>query len=550
MLFDQGSHFRLTSNGLSESTLLRRGGLAEGTVARWLGILPALLRPGARELLVVGLGGGMALEAIPSAVESIEVIELEPEVLEANQRVGAERAIDPLADPRVRVVIGDARGALQLTARRYDAIVSQPSHPWTAAASHLYTREFFSLARSRLAPDGIFVQWIGLAFVDEALLRSLLATLLEVFAHVEAYQPEAGGLLFAASDAALGLAGVGDALRAAPQDYARFGIHRIEDVAAARVLGEAGARALAEGALVNTDDHNRLASRASRLGNAALDPESAQALMRDFDPLPAESAGLDRPALIRILMARGFAERARSLARSSTGADEEVALGWIELERGRRGRAARHFARALELDPDARDARAGLAASRLAALVQGVTLPALDGRDPGAHLSAVIAGLRRARERDWHALAALDAQLAGSAPGESLFEESSLLRIEWRLEAGDPAAGAEALALAETLLLRRPHPETELLRASAALAAQEPLAARASLERIARLPAPQARAYAARALEIAERLPDEVAGDLRSRLAARAGRAQEPAQSATSPGLNPAAAAGKERTPR
>ena len=33
----------------------------------------------------------------------------------------------------------DARNALALSARRYDIIVSQPSHPWPAGASHLYT---------------------------------------------------------------------------------------------------------------------------------------------------------------------------------------------------------------------------------------------------------------------------------------------------------------------------------------------------------------------------------------------------------------------------
>jgi hypothetical protein len=550
MVFDQGIQFRLTSNGLPESSILRRGGLAEDSVARWLGILPALLRPGARDLLVVGLGGGMALEGVPASVATIEVLELEPEILNANRRIAGERAIDPLADPRVRVVLADARGALQLTARRYDAIVSQPSHPWTAGASHLYTKEFFSLARSRLAPDGVFVQWIGLAFVDEALLRSLLATLLEVFAHVEVYQPEAGGLLFAAADAPLGLAGAGEALRAAPGDYARFGIHRIEDVAAARVLGEKGTRALAQGAAFNTDDHNRLASRAAQLGNAALDARSAYALMRDLDPLLEETAGLERPVLVRILLARGFKERASALARAGSGADEELALGWLELGIGRRGRAARHFTRALELAPGAGEARAGLVAISLPSLGTRGAPPTLPGVDLGGAPGTVSAAYRRARAGDWDALAALDAELAATAPGEALFEEASLLRIQWRLETGDAQRGAEALALVETLLLRHTHPETELLRASAALAARQPAAARASLERIARLPEPRARAYAARALEIAEGLPDEIAGDLRSRLAARAGRAGEHTQPAPAPRITPAAAPETERTPR
>ena len=76
--------------------------------------------------------------------------------------------------------MNDARGALRLTNRRYDAIVSQPSHPWTAGASHLYTREFMQLAHDHLNPGGVFVQWMNVIFMDEDLLRSLTATLLKV----------------------------------------------------------------------------------------------------------------------------------------------------------------------------------------------------------------------------------------------------------------------------------------------------------------------------------------------------------------------------------
>ena len=63
---------------------------------RWLGALPCLARPDARRMLVVGLGAGTALEAVPRTLEDIDVIEFEPRVIEANQRFRARRAIDPL----------------------------------------------------------------------------------------------------------------------------------------------------------------------------------------------------------------------------------------------------------------------------------------------------------------------------------------------------------------------------------------------------------------------------------------------------------------------
>jgi predicted membrane-bound spermidine synthase len=536
LLFDEGAVFRLTSNGLPEAVIDRTGLLPKPSVVRWLGLLPSMVRPEAREMLVVGLGGGTALEPIASSVASIDVIELEPEVLHANQRMAAERAIDPLADPRVRVYIGDARGVLQLTKKRYDAIVSQPSHPWTAGASHLYTREFFALVRAHLEPDGVFVQWIGLGFVDEALLGSLAATLIDVFAHVEIYQPGGGmGVLFAASDAPLAsLDGAARALRAAPEDFAPLGIQRVEDFAAVRVLDDLGVRALAEQSALNTDDHNHLAARASRLGAAALNGRSLRRLLKDRDPLLAGIGGLDRSAMIRILVRSNFSERATALAKSEDKALEETGLGWVDLESARLQQAARRFARARKLAPNSSDALAGLVASRIHALADGQSVEGVLDADLDARLSAMIEGQRYAAAGNWDAVAALDDELSRIEPGEAFFEHASRLRIHWRLAAQGPvaieqdsaavaqnrAAAAEAQVIVERLLSQNWQPQDALLRARAAVAADHPVAAWGALSRIAAVLSRQQRprALAQVALEIAEALPEELARDLRLRL--------------------------------
>ena len=143
--------------------------------------------------------------AFRPACSRIDVIELEPKVIEANRETSALRKRNPLADPRVNIIVNDARGALRLTSRRYDAIVSQPSHPWTAGASHLYTREFMQLAHDHLTADGVFVQWMNVIFMDEDLLRSLTATLLSVFPEVRVYRPDPNTVVFLASDAPLDL---------------------------------------------------------------------------------------------------------------------------------------------------------------------------------------------------------------------------------------------------------------------------------------------------------------------------------------------------------
>ncbi len=526
MLFDQTTQFRLTSNGLPESIIERAGMLPQPSIGYWMGLLPSLLRPDARDLLVIGLGGGRALEPIPSSIASIDVIEIEREILTANQRAAPERNIDPLEDSRVRVHIGDARGLLQLTERRFDAVVSQPSHPWTAGASHLYTREFFALVRSRLQPDGVFAQWIGLSFVDAALLRSLAATLVDVFGNVEVYQPAgSSGLLFAASvEPFASLESARRALQATPEDYGRFGIHRVEDFAAVRVLDSVGTRALSEGGSLITDDHNLLASRASRLGNSALNVNSVRRLWDDLDPLLTGIDGLDQSALLRKLVATGFEERAFALAMSQEPALDEAGLGWVELGLARPGRAARHFERALELAPDMSDAVVGLVASLPLTIAQASAAAGISQQDLDEQLAALISGRRHEVSGDWDSVATLDAELGRILPGEALFVEASRLRARWRLTAGDPTAGAEALVIAETLLSRKWEAGDSLLRATAALATDQPSVVWGSLRRIADTANLPVVVYA-RALEIAEALPEDRDRDLRVLLQSRRSRA-------------------------
>ncbi len=199
------------------------------------------------------------------------------------------RQRDPLSDPRVHVILNDARSALRLTKRRYDAIVSQPSHPWTAGASHLYTREFVQLAHQHLSPNGVFVQWMNVIFMDEDLLRSLTATLLEVFTEVRVYRPDPNTMVFLASDAPLDLEGqvarTGLPLRDAPQHYARFGINNAEDLVAALALDTNGAREMAVGAALITDDDNRIATSSVFETSQGMTAETSGSTLGGKDPL-------------------------------------------------------------------------------------------------------------------------------------------------------------------------------------------------------------------------------------------------------------------------
>lgn len=251
----------IRSNGLQEAEIFPRGSESLAyTHIRWLPALPKVLKPDAASMLVVGFGGGALLESLPRGFDSIDVVEIEEEVIKANRLVADRRAIDPFADARIKVIINDARGALKLTDKRYDAIVSQPSHPWTAGASHLYTQEFLELAAEHTNTGGIFVQWLGASFVDESLLGSFCAAALEIFPHMQLYLI-GDNFVIVCSDQSLDQRLWAGGKRGALfqlSDYPKLSY--IEDVLAVLQLDEAGCRQLAEGHPPITDDRNLMAT--------------------------------------------------------------------------------------------------------------------------------------------------------------------------------------------------------------------------------------------------------------------------------------------------
>lgn len=135
-----------------------------------LGHLPALLHPAPRTALNLGLGGGMTLGALCAhpEIESIDLLELIPQVEEAARLHFRAANRDALTDPRVRRIIGDGRNHITHTARRYDIITSEPSNFWIAGIGSLFTEEFYALGLSRLEEGGIFCQWLyGYSIRDE-----------------------------------------------------------------------------------------------------------------------------------------------------------------------------------------------------------------------------------------------------------------------------------------------------------------------------------------------------------------------------------------------
>ncbi len=526
LLHEQRAGWRLTTNGLPESFIGAPWQRPAGQgVAHWLTLLPFAARPDTRSLLVIGLGGGVTAEDVPRAAEEIHVVELEPEVVRANRWAAGRRRVDPLADPRLRLHTGDARGVLRLTGRRFDAVVSQPSHPWTSGASHLFTREFFELVRERLSPEGVFVQWMGLPFVDEVLLRSLVATAASTFPHVELYRTQ-GAFLVLASATPLDVgATAGRALDAEPRLWARLGVLFAEDLLVARVLDVPGTRRFAAGGRLSTDFLNLFRTRSPKILKRSLKGAAADRILAPWDPLLEAGSAADRLFLVRRLIHHGNAARARRLAEASPDPATRAAGTGLAKLAADGGTGELELREALSLasgsDPRASEALHALLIARYRQAIRGGEPVAFAERfddDPGA---AVIAGWRASGAGDRQGLRALEQRLAAVDVRHPLFVEATRLRVEWRA-AGEPEAAAEALALLETLLAPAGGTADLLLQARAAAAAGKPLRALASLaEALPRLE--RGSAPAREAAKILRSLPagdrvDEWRQELRERL--------------------------------
>jgi spermidine synthase len=507
----QDGGLALRTNGLPEALMETPGTVARFSGEYWLSPLAVLARPDTRDMLIVGLGGAVAVEGVPPSVEHVDVIELEPKVVAANEATKQLRKRSPLDDPRVDVIVNDARGALRLTRKTWDAIVSQPSHPWTAGASHLYTREFMQLAHDHLNPGGVFVQWMNVMFMDEDLMRSLTATLLSVFPEVRVYRPDPNTVVFLASDLPLNpeqrLAETGLPLRTAPLHYARFGINCPEDLVSALALESDGARQLATGASLITDDDNRIATSNVFEKARGMNGDASGRLVAGMDPLQrADSVVFQKLAG---QLSFPYISRRNGMF---VGLDHSVADRMARMAKVLEGTPAGDYARAfyyrtvrqvprslellrLAIDEHPRDdsIREEYLRPYFGALVHDQApaeiVDVARGLSPQG--AVVLVAARHASKEQWPEVAQLDTQLGQIPWTDAWYPDALELRVNWRLQITEPAAARsyadEALAMLDRVAIMNPTLGIYGLRARAGVAAGRPPVVLESLSNYARL---------------------------------------------------------------
>lgn len=242
-------------------------------------LLPLLLHPAPKRALFLGLGTGVTSgSAAQDPSLQVDVVELLPEVIEASQHF--KRVFDGEGPfPRMNVMAADARRYVRASTQTYDVIVSDNFQPARSGSGALYTVEHFRAVGGRLAPRGVFCQWLPLHQLDLDTLRSIVQSFIAVY-------PQGFAILASNSleTPVVGLVGRVDgghldperlrqrlAATHMPVPPAAFGIEDDLALLGSVVAGPTALARFAGQALANTDDLPVVAYRAPRVTYA---PES------------------------------------------------------------------------------------------------------------------------------------------------------------------------------------------------------------------------------------------------------------------------------------
>jgi len=131
--------------------------------------LPYNIKPGAKNVLILGAGAGNDVSAaLRAGVEHIDAVEIDPAIAAFGKEYHPEKPYD---DKRVHLVLDDGRAFLRKTKSKYDLVVYAliDSHALSSSGSalrvdsYIYTLESFRKAKECLQPDGM----MALSFVSE-----------------------------------------------------------------------------------------------------------------------------------------------------------------------------------------------------------------------------------------------------------------------------------------------------------------------------------------------------------------------------------------------
>ncbi|NOZ87984.1 MAG: hypothetical protein GXP49_17325 [Deltaproteobacteria bacterium] len=223
--------------------------------------IPLLLHPKPVDVAVVGYGSGATVgAALQFPVKSVLAIELEKAVVQAAEFF-ASYTWHPRSDPRLRIMYDDGRNVFSSISRRFDVIVSEPSNPWITGVSNLFTVDYFTIAKQRLKPGGLFCQWLQMYELSPKNVKIVARTFASCFKYVLLFvsEPESTDAIMIGSDSPirLNLASMQRAFenKKIKKMFERAKVKNRQDILSLFLLGDREIPALLGPGPKNTDDN-------------------------------------------------------------------------------------------------------------------------------------------------------------------------------------------------------------------------------------------------------------------------------------------------------
>ena len=191
---EEGTSATVTIFRTPNSTVLKVNGKADASTGGdmdtqyLIGHMPLLMHREAQTTCIIGYGSGATVHAVATHpnITKIDVVEIEQAVLNVSPYFHSINN-QVLDDERVHVFMEDGRSFLRRRDAAYDVIISQPSNPWIAGISSLFTTEYYQSVQERLRPNGLFCQWIQTYEISASTRRAMLHTLAGVFPYVTVF---------------------------------------------------------------------------------------------------------------------------------------------------------------------------------------------------------------------------------------------------------------------------------------------------------------------------------------------------------------------------
>gem|GEM_PF-1974472 len=186
VLYSSGGSKSILVNGKSDGST----GGGDRVTTKLMAHLPALLQTSSSRLgAVIGFGTGITVGSLAryEELDRVDILEISTAVKEFAPRFDPFNA-EASKNSKIRWQLGDAYRFLMGSNEKYAVIASEPSNPWVGGVERLYSKEFYELAKSKLAPGGIYAQWFHTYSISDPTLALVMNTFKASFPDVHVFE--------------------------------------------------------------------------------------------------------------------------------------------------------------------------------------------------------------------------------------------------------------------------------------------------------------------------------------------------------------------------